>query len=65
VWKWIILGSGLALTLAFFATLTILLMGMSEDLCFDRSPWWGPPESGDPNAYCSGHIYERWFREPK
>jgi hypothetical protein len=29
-----------------------------EEICLDRSPWWGPPTAGsDPD--CSGHIYER------
>ena len=56
VWKWIIWGSGLAFTLAIFAAVTILYLAMNEELCLDRRPWWGPPESGDPNAYCSGHV---------
>jgi hypothetical protein len=29
-----------------------------EEICLDRRPWWGPPESGYDNS-CSGHIYER------
>ena len=29
-----------------------------EEICLDRHPWWGPPESGD-DASCSGHMYER------
>ena len=46
-------------------------LAVNEEICFDRWPWWGPPE--DPNVYtsCSGHIYERrqagygWFGGPK
>jgi hypothetical protein len=29
-----------------------------EEICLDRRPWWGPPESGYDDS-CSGHIYER------
>ena len=34
-------------------------LAVSEDICLDRWPWWGPPE--DPNVYtsCSGHMWER------
>ena len=47
---------GLALTLVGF----IVIVGMftGEELCLDRHPWWGPPESGSDDS-CSGHIYER------
>jgi hypothetical protein len=46
-----------------FVLMTLLMfpftaMVLEEDLCLDRRPWWGPPESGT-NADCSGHIYER------
>jgi hypothetical protein len=49
----------------------VMWLGLGEEICFDRSPWWGPPN--DPNVYttCSGHIYERrqagygWFGGPK
>jgi hypothetical protein len=67
MWKWIIWGSGLAFTLAIFAASTLLYLGVNEELCFDRRPWWGPPESGDPNSSCSGHMWEKheagygWF----
>jgi hypothetical protein len=30
-------------------------LGMDEYICFDRSPWWGPPE--DPTSECTGHWY--------
>jgi hypothetical protein len=26
-----------------------------EEICLDRHPWWGPPESGNDDS-CSGHI---------
>ena len=32
-------------------------MFLNEDWCADRSPWWGPPESGT-DPYCSGHSWE-------
>jgi hypothetical protein len=49
----------------------VMWLGMGEEICFDRSPWWGPPE--DPGVYtsCSGHMWERheagygWFGGPK
>jgi hypothetical protein len=34
------------------------IMVAGEEICLDRHPWWGPPESGY-NDSCSGHIYER------
>ena len=56
--KWIIWGSGLAVILIIFAAFNVMRLGMEEYLCFDRSPWWGPPN--DPNVYttCSGHMWE-------
>jgi hypothetical protein len=44
------------LALAFIAFLWIMHLGMDEYICFDRSPWWGPPE--DPTSTCAGHWYE-------
>jgi hypothetical protein len=35
--------------------LWIVNQGLEEDICFDRHPWWGPPE--DPNSSCSGLWY--------
>ena len=26
--------------------------GLEENICFDRTPWWGAPE--DPDSECSG-----------
>ncbi len=39
----------------------IWLMGLAvnEEICFDRWPWWGPPENPDVYTSCSGHYYER------
>jgi hypothetical protein len=41
--------------LAFIACLWILHLGTEEYICFDRSPWWGPPE--DRTSECSGLWY--------
>jgi hypothetical protein len=35
--------------------LYVMHLGMEEYICFDRHPWWGPPE--DPNSECSGLWY--------
>jgi hypothetical protein len=35
--------------------LWIVNLGLEEDICFDRHPWWGPPE--DPTSECSGLWY--------
>jgi len=57
---------GLAFTLACFVAFFVMFLVMGEDICLDRSPWWGPPESGT-NEECSGHMYQRheagygWF----
>lgn len=34
-----------------------LALAADEEICLDRSPWWGPPEN--PASTCSGHMYER------
>ena len=68
MWKWIVGGLAMIVLpiLAAWATLIILVMGSWEEICFDRRPWWGPPESGT-NQSCAGHMYERheagdgWF----
>jgi len=67
MWKWIVGGLAMIVgpILAAWATLIILVMGSWEEICFDRSPWWGPPEN--PNSTCAGHMYQRheagygWF----
>jgi hypothetical protein len=35
--------------------LWVMHLAMEEYICFDRSPWWGPPE--DPTSECSGLWY--------
>ena len=35
--------------------LWIVNQGLEENICFDRHPWWGPPE--DPTSECSGLWY--------
>jgi hypothetical protein len=39
----------------------IWIMGLAADeqICFDRWPWWRPPENPDVYTTCSGHYYER------
>ena len=32
----------------------VVSLGLGESICFDRHPWWGPPE--DPNSTCSGTL---------
>ena len=64
-------ASGLIFTLCLVVFGACTTLAMSEDICLDRWPWWGPPE--DPNVYtsCSGHMWERheagygWFGGPK
>ena len=43
------------LALSFGAFIWTMHLAMEEFICFDRSPWWGPPE--DPNSECSGLWY--------
>jgi hypothetical protein len=77
IYVWLLLPiaitSGVVITFGLILGGFIWIMGLAvnEEICFDRWPWWGPPE--DPNVYtsCSGHIYERrqagygWFGGPK
>jgi hypothetical protein len=52
--------------ISIFVALAVPLVGVigvayminGEEICLDRHPWWGPPESGNDDS-CSGHIYER------
>ena len=52
--------------ISIFVALAVPLVGVigvayminGEEICLDRHPWWGPPESGYDDS-CSGHIYER------
>jgi hypothetical protein len=51
--------------ISIFVALAVPLVGVigvayminGEEICLDRHPWWGPPESGYDGS-CSGHIYE-------
>jgi len=52
------------LTISLAVTVAVLMLigflwivnqGLEENICFDRHPWWGPPE--DPNSECSGLWY--------
>jgi len=60
---------GLAFTLACFVAFFVMFLAANEEICFDRSPWWGPP--GEGYSTCSGQIYERrqagygWFGGPR
>ena len=54
----VILWSAFFLMLLLLATMAVLGMALNEELCLDRRPWWGPPESGY-DSTCSGHIYEK------
>jgi hypothetical protein len=48
--------------LIFIGFLWIIYLGLGEDICFDRRPWWGPPE--DPTSTCAGHLYESRHHAP-
>ena len=70
--RYLLVGlAGIIVTLlATWATLIVLVMASWEEICFDRWPWWGPPESGT-HSNCAGHISERreagygWLGGPK
>jgi hypothetical protein len=49
----------IALALVILGFVVVMYLAVDEQICFDRRPWWGPPN--DPNVYtdCSGHWYER------
>ena len=63
-------ASGLIFTLCLVAFVTVMWLAAGEDICLDRKPWWGPPESGS-SPDCSGHMWEQheagygWFGGPK
>jgi hypothetical protein len=42
--------------LMFIGFIYVMGLAMDEQICFDRRPWWGPPE--DPTSECTGHWYE-------
>jgi hypothetical protein len=53
--NWVIaLSITLALSLITFF-FWVMNLGLGEEICFDRHPWWGPPE--DPDSTCSGLWY--------
>jgi hypothetical protein len=45
--------------LMFIGFIYVMGLAVSEEICFDRWPWWGPPENPDVYTSCSGHYYER------
>jgi hypothetical protein len=48
--------------LAFLGVAGVFIAASGEYICFDRSPWWGPPE--DPTSTCAGHWYEMKHHVP-
>jgi hypothetical protein len=58
IWGWIVAF----LMLLTFLTIGTYIAAAGEDICFDRSPWWGPPE--DPTSTCAGHWYEARHHAP-
>jgi hypothetical protein len=50
--RWVIALLITLASLALIAVVSVNLLMMGEEICEDRSPWWGPPE--DPNSECSG-----------
>jgi hypothetical protein len=41
--------------LIFGGFIWIMTLAANEEICFDRWPWWGPPEN--PTSTCTGHWY--------
>jgi hypothetical protein len=52
----------IALALVILGFVVVMYLAADEQICFDRSPWWGPPE--DPNSTCAGHWYESRHHAP-
>jgi hypothetical protein len=52
-----------ALAAPLVSVIGVAYMINGEEICLDRHPWWGPPESGSDDS-CSGHIYERRHPRP-
>jgi hypothetical protein len=56
--------------LAVGAMIMVLRLVVNEEICFDRTPWWGPPDSNS-STDCSGHMWQRheagygWFGGPR
>jgi hypothetical protein len=53
-----VIALSITLALSFIAFVYVNILAAGEYICFDRSPWWGPPE--DPTSNCAGHFYEAW-----
>ena len=51
------IGAAFVVMLLLLGAIVILSLAAGEEICLDRSPWWGPPENSD--STCSGHMYER------
>jgi hypothetical protein len=51
-----------SVTLALVGFIVVVGMAAGEYICFDRHPWWGPPE--DPTSTCAGHFYESTHHVP-
>ncbi len=50
---WITVSASLILAaLMLIGFLWTVNQDLEENICFDRVPWWGPPQ--DPNSECSG-----------
>lgn len=57
-WRVLFWLLGIGFVLLTFSACTVMWLAMNEELCLDRSPWWGPPTStSDP--YCTGHMNQR------
>jgi hypothetical protein len=52
--SWVIALS-ITIALSFVAFVSVHVAAAGEWICFDRSPWWGPPEN--PTSECSGLWY--------
>jgi hypothetical protein len=48
--------------LIFAGFIWIMTLAANEEICFDRWPWWGPPENPGVYTDCTGHYYERHHR---
>jgi hypothetical protein len=59
--RWLIALS-ITIGLSFVAFVGVHVAAAGEWICFDRSPWWGPPE--DPSSTCAGHFYESTHHVP-
>lgn len=58
----VLIALSITIALSFVAFVGVMVAGAGEYICFDRSPWWGPPE--DPTSTCAGHWYESRHHVP-